>query len=272
MKPIHSYTIDQTRHLTLLQAFLAREEVHDIGVTYLDPEGVEHAYSWGEMVQRARKRASWLQTHLGLRTGQTLGLALPNHPHFIECLFACWMVGGIAVPLPQPGLFGGKTQERSLFIVQDAGFASLLCAEEDADYFAPLAKTVKIVKILEEDITDTPPLFFDKIPISPEQTGLLQYTSGSTVKPRGVMLRHSNLAQNCRGMAEGYPFYEDESFASWLPFYHDMGLIAELLLSIYTARVRFLAMQRVLSSFKKAAWEKVYWRSASGAKPAAQKP
>jgi len=240
MKPNRDYFANTDQHKTLLHAFVALEGTSDIGVTCTNVRGDDSAFSWSSLVERARKRATWLQENANINPYQTIGLALPNDTSFIECLFACWMLGGIPVPLARPGLFGPQTLERTRHIIKDAGLKHILYVEEDLKHFTALDEAVEL--ILPAPTDDCEPFLFssERFPCSPSEPGLIQYTSGSTSRPRGVVLTHDNLAQNCHHITVEHTFGPRESFTSWLPFYHDMGLIAELLTTVYQGLPFFL--------------------------------
>ncbi|NOX91241.1 MAG: fatty acyl-AMP ligase [Gammaproteobacteria bacterium] len=76
---------------------------------------------------------------------------------------------------------------------------------------------------------------YEKPAISPQDTAFLQYTSGSTGSPKGVVLTHANLLANIRAMGERVGANPNDVFVSWLPLYHDMGLIGAWLGSLYYA-------------------------------------
>ena len=233
MKPDRDYGIDSTEHATLLHAFASRSDCHDIGVTFTDEEGRDHQTSWAELVTRARRRATWLAQRTRIQPGQPVGLALPNDTTFIESLFATWILGALPVTLARPGLFGAGTMERARHIIEDAGLRHILCASADASDFADLDASLT-VHTVDGPLDDTTPArAFDLGVITPSSPGVIQYTSGSTSRPRGVALTHHNLAQNCYYMTADYHFEPREALTSWLPFYHDMGLIAELLVTVY---------------------------------------
>src|SRR5581483_34491 len=86
-----------------------------------------------------------------------------------------------------------------------------------------MARNIRaVLEPTDLDVDGTPPPFVEA---NPEDVAFLQYTSGSTGHPRGVMLTHRNLVSTCHFMAEAAGLNPDHRIVSWLPLYHDMGLI-----------------------------------------------
>lgn len=234
MRPQHHHHVETYQHPTLLHALRSRAQLEDQGMTMITADGQELARSWATLIQRAQLRAGWMAQTLGVGPGMSVGLALPNDFRFIESFFACWMLGALPVPLTPPGLFGLGTLLRAQHIIEDAGARYILIAKEDAQDFEQLHAQAALIPIEQEPAQgqwDAALLTLDQI--KPSAPALIQYTSGSTSKPRGVTITHANLAANCHEMTINYMFKVNESLVSWLPFYHDMGLIAELLVSTY---------------------------------------
>ena len=233
MKPNRNYFPDTREYKSIVHMILARSEVHDIGVTFTDIKGADYIFSWGSLVHQARRCASWLEQECALPQHARVGIALPNTPAFIVHIFACWMIRCIPVTLSPPGIFSARSLKRVEYICQDTQLSALLCTEQDYEYFRALPETTKV--FVTTDTTSFPPKEVDiqNIPISPNDIGFIQYTSGSTANPKGATLSHHNLNQNCHLLTAQYPFLENESFVCWLPFYHDMGLFAQLLTAAY---------------------------------------
>lgn len=145
---------------------------------------------------------------------------------FLACLYA----GMVAVPSPLPTQYQHQRQ-RLNNIMRDAGIVALLCSPEDETAVqawleqAALRCPVQVIALRDDAPCRSLPL------PSPTSDGLalLQYTSGSTGDPKGVMLTHGNLIHNAASFQQTLGYADDTRFGGWIPQYHDMGLMAQLL-------------------------------------------
>ncbi len=208
------------------------------------PESVVFAFSaegeadgptltFGGLDQRAKSIGAWLQTR-GL-TGERVLLVFPPGLDFIAAFFGCLYAGAVAVPAATPR--ANRPMTRLKAVVDDAGPAALLTTNS----LLPAArKWLGQVPALGE--TDW--LGVDSLPDSlgqnwsnpkagPETLAFLQYTSGSTALPKGVMVTHGNLLHNSALIRESFGSTPDSRGVFWLPLFHDMGLIGGVLQTIY---------------------------------------
>ena len=206
----------------------------DVAVTFIDYErdwdGVAESLTWSQLYRRASSVAQVLG-----RTGSTGDRAVILAPQGLDYLvgfLGALQAGWIAVPLSVPG---GTTDERVDLVVHDAAPAAVLTtssvAGDVAKYLGAQGESAGPA-IVEVDLLDlNPRRGFKAAAIDSESTAYLQYTSGSTRQPAGVMISHRNLVANFRQITSDY-FLEYGKFAppdtttvSWLPYYHDLGLI-----------------------------------------------
>jgi acyl-CoA synthetase (AMP-forming)/AMP-acid ligase II len=147
---------------------------------------------------------------------------------FHVAFLACLRAGIVAVPLPPlrtAAIRAERARERLATIAASARPAAAIVAAEDRDEFAPL-----LPELLWIGLPATPAGHGGTlVSTAPAELALLQYTSGSTSRPRGVMLTHANVLANQRLAAERMALRPDQTMVSWLPLYHDMGLAACLL-------------------------------------------
>lgn len=202
------------------------------GNTYVfqDMNGVETEYTFPQIEQDTARRAAALQ-QMGLRKGDRLGLIVIEPEDFVLTFFAAIRIGVAPVPLYPPLSFGSLDAyaERTAKVLTASGARALVASGRLKNI---LYSQVDMVPNLErfiaaEDLnqgTGEP----DYPEITPDDLCFLQYTSGSTSDPKGVIVTHGNLVANCRGIIlEGLkldPAKGDKGI-SWLPLYHDMGLI-----------------------------------------------
>ncbi|MGV3526484.1 MAG: fatty acyl-AMP ligase [Candidatus Sericytochromatia bacterium] len=206
----------------------ARLEPERIALRFL-PRGEwpEQTLSYAQLASQAQALAQILQTRYA--PGSRLLLLFEPGLDFCVAFWACLLAGQIAVPLYPPA--DPRTSERFLALAKDAGAAGVLTTTAIhrqvtlARWFHP---TLRKLSWLSVDALQAP------VPGALTETGLdalalLQYTSGSTGTPRGVMLSHRNLLHNmaCLDAARNTPTpFQDEIFLAWLPLYHDMGLMS----------------------------------------------
>ena len=226
MAPDQPHPIAITHCETLADTLAARAGCTAAGVTAIDEFGDRTSASWHAIAHRASLRGGWLRER-GVLAGDPVVIALPNDLRFLDAFFGCWAVGAIPVPMAPPHLFGAPTAERAAHVVADVGATLILAAPEDIETFSGFGARAHGLDL--ED-TGTTACWH---PAGPDDTALIQYTSGSTARPRGVMLSHANLLANCSGLTAGDDWGDAERVCGWLPLYHDLGLISQLLLSLH---------------------------------------
>jgi len=181
----------------------------------VDGEHDEQLLSYIELADRSRRIANGLLQHGA--SGKTVLLAESPGLEFIAGLFGCWYAGSIAIPAYPPR--GSRHRRRFQAILADSGSTFVLGSgiEKSASL-----QVLDIRELLDEYTPlEGPPLLSD----SP---CLLQYTSGSTASPKGVMLHHRHFRQHFSSLAV-YDSLRLKSSLSWLPPYHDMGLVLKIL-------------------------------------------
>lgn len=169
---------------------------------------------------------------LKLKKGDRVALIADTHPSFIEAFFACQYAGLIAVPLLVPASLGSHRSYvdklQGLFI--NCVPAAVLGAQEWLPYIREaLGETRQVFVGTVTDLAELPAV--QALPtVLPEDIAYLQYTSGSTRFPRGVIITQRAVMANVRGIVvDGVGVRPGDRCASWLPFYHDMGLVGFVL-------------------------------------------
>ena len=190
--------------------------------------------SYAQLRNGALRLAGALQ-HLGLTQGDTVAMMLPTDSDYFFSFFAILYAGGVPVPIYPPVRISQieDHMRRQAGILDNAQCRFLITVPQAK----PLARILRAqIDSLQEVIipADTlPPANFTLPEIDAENTALLQYTSGSTGNPKGVILSHANLLANIRVDGQAIEVDTDDVFVSWLPLYHDMGLIGAWLGSLY---------------------------------------
>jgi long-chain fatty acid adenylyltransferase FadD28 len=206
----------------------------DPAFTFVDYEqdwsGVAETLTWSQLYRRTLNVADALRQ--GGSIGDRVVILAPQGLYYIVAFFGALQAGRIAVPLSVP--LGGVSDERVSSVLRDASPSVILTtcpvagtiAERLMSQSRAPALSVVEVDMLDLDAPTASGISFDDHP----STAYLQYTSGSTRQPTGVMMSHRNLMTNFEQLMSAY-FADrgglpppDVTLVSWLPFYHDMGL------------------------------------------------
>lgn len=191
----------------------------------------EESLSYGELDARARQVASWLQD--GHRPGERVLLIYPPGLDFLAGFFGCLYAGAIAVPAPLPD--SGRGLARLSGIVHDAGISVVLTIAEFAGAVRGWIESSELAGTVACAATDggLPAGHWRPPKVGPDTVAFLQYTSGSTSEPKGVVVTHGALVHNEKEIRVGLGSTGDLRGVGWLPHYHDMGLIGQLLHPVY---------------------------------------
>jgi len=188
--------------------------------------------TYAELRERAIDVAHRL-AGLGLQRGSRVALVADTQPDFHVMFFACQYAGLVPVPLPAAVHLGGKaafiTHLRALLrdCRAQAAYASaqFVAFLDEAVVGLDLAVSGTLENFLALEPADTLPE-----PPQPEDLAYLQYTSGSTRFPRGTMITQQAVLSNLAGILQyGVQIRRGDRYCSWLPFYHDMGLVGLIL-------------------------------------------
>jgi acyl-CoA synthetase (AMP-forming)/AMP-acid ligase II len=186
--------------------------------------------SFADLDRRSRAIASWL-SHEGL-SGKLVLLLLADNAAFIDALMGCFYAGVIAVPAVVPRANRPTTSIEA--IARDAGVAAVLTARRELAYLKPaLSEALPNAGWYCLEDVDGDPSTWSGRQISTKDLAFLQYTSGSTGTPKGVMVTHGNLMANEAAIQRSMGLSSETIFVGWLPLFHDMGLIGNVLQPLY---------------------------------------
>jgi acyl carrier protein len=205
---------------------------------FYEDEGESASLTFGELFEGAERVAADLAQR-GIGRGDSVALMLPTSRDFFLAFAGTLLAGATPVPIYPPFRADriAEYAERQSAILSNAG-ARLLVTFREA---ASVAKLLKPLVPSLEGVATAEDLAKSRAaaPLGPQlhsradDLALLQYTSGSTGNPKGVMLTHANLLANVRAIGEALGLRNDDVGVSWLPLYHDMGLIGAWLMPLY---------------------------------------
>jgi fatty-acyl-CoA synthase len=204
-------------------------------IYFQNENGQEEIITYGQLLKSALRVACGLRER-GLKEGETVAIMQPTHPGFFYTFFGTLLAGGVPVPIYPPFRMHmleayAKTEAR---ILHSAGVRILVTFDQAEKLslllqaFVPSLKHVTTVQELMEP-KELSTLFQAKS----DSFAFIQYTSGSTADPKGVLLTHYNLISNIQAYGKAVEVKPTDVAVSWLPLYHDMGLIGMWLGSLY---------------------------------------
>ncbi|GAB6054334.1 hypothetical protein JCM17960_31540 [Magnetospira thiophila] len=219
---------------TLVDTLQRRAQQHPerLALTFLaDGETESARLRYGELDEQARAVAALLRMHH--TPGDRVLLLVPPSLDFVTAFIGCLYAGAVAVPSPAP--MSSRALSRIEAMIEDCRPSVVLTNREvmektgEARDANPLLCQPDWLQI-EDAAPSAAPL---PTSVKSGDLAFLQYTSGSTSSPKGVMVTHGNLMANMRMIEEATGHAEDTPMLSWLPMYHDMGLIGCLLQPLY---------------------------------------
>ncbi len=208
-----------------------------IHIQLYQDDGRGETITYAQLQNGAQKIAGALQ-HLGLGKGRPVVIMLPTGADYFFTFFGILMAGAVPVPIYPPARPSQieEHMRRHARILENCQ-AGILVTLDEGKRAAQLLKGLS--PSLKQIVTAAELRLFaggsTAVEIKPGDIAFLQYTSGSTGNPKGVMLTHANLLANIRAMGKAVDATPEDVFVSWLPLYHDMGLIGAWLGSLYYA-------------------------------------
>jgi acyl-CoA synthetase (AMP-forming)/AMP-acid ligase II len=224
---------------TLVDLLRRRSDRQPDGLAYafLDDGGtVGDRLTYGELDREARRIAAWLQES-GAQGDRAL-LLFPAGLDFLRAFFGCLYAGVIAIPAPPPEASRLKrTLPRLRAIAGDAGVSVVISNPSILPMVAGFRDEVPGLEAMRYlDIGEIPADFsgpWQEPRLGADDLAYLQYTSGSTTSPKGVMISHRNVVHHCGYLKRVCEYTPESISVTWLPYFHDYGLIEGLMEPLY---------------------------------------
>lgn len=228
-----SYPVNMVTHLLAL----ASTRPNDTALIVVRPgnsqsgAAVDTKISYRALDRHVRALAAVLQERFA--AGERALLLLDNDEHYVIGFFACLYAGLIAVPVFPPESTRERHLARLLAIATDAKACCVLTTSEILPLIGSAEQFTQVSMVAIDAVKpDEASAWYPHVP-QDDDIAFLQYTSGSTSTPKGVMVSHGNLMANARALEEGMSMNAEDIWLSWLPLYHDMGLIGGLLQPVH---------------------------------------
>ncbi|CAH9061876.1 2-succinylbenzoate--CoA ligase [Pseudoalteromonas sp. CIP111854] len=203
------------------------------------------ALTYSQLAQRAKALANTLSQHN--KFGDRVMLLMPNGIDYVVAFFACIYAGVVAVPI-YPARRKARDWRRLNSIVQDCQPNTLVCLSQDSNATEDWCKAhnLKINTVFADKLNINDATLWQTANIDTHDIAYLQYSSGSTGQPKGVMLSHYNLLSNTGLIIDTYDMCQSDIMINWLPLYHDMGCVGGILSPIRAgATIHILASAKV---------------------------
>jgi fatty-acyl-CoA synthase len=208
------------------------------GFVFVKPDGTERFCSFHEIHAEASRRGAHLAAR-GVAKGDRVAMVIPDGDEFVLSFLGAIFAGGVPVPIyPQLSFKNVESYHDTVaHIATASGAKILLTTPTTKPYVDPVLPRVPALRTLAtvDELAAPAPGPLD-VKVTPEDVAFLQFTSGSTSRPKGVVVTHGNLAWNAESfMIHGLA--KDSSIdkgVSWLPLFHDMGLIGFVIGPLFT--------------------------------------
>jgi fatty-acyl-CoA synthase len=245
----------------LPEAFDGLEKIIDRGPVFLRQGSMPEQISFAQLMRRARHLQGQLQSQ-GLLKGARVGLLVGDNADFIISFLAIVMAGAVPVPGPAPTTLGANTSYAGTIarMFEVARVEALLMSRIAMRRLAQLDASIGTVRhsMIFEDLSEGPLIPPYLVEVRPEDPCFIQFTSGSTAAPKGVVVTHANLAANAEAIAVDTLRLDPltDIGVCWLPLHHDMGLVGNVLTALlYQVPVVYMSTLQFVKNAR--SWMKV---------------
>lgn len=223
---------------TMVEVLLDLEGCTRYGARFVDRSGQSTFYTYDEVLKRAKAVAGTLQAG-GLAPGDRVAIVLPTSIHFLDIFLGTQLAGGIPAALYPPVRLGRLSEyfARTQRMITKIGARLLVTDSRIRKLLGPAAEGASCLeKVLDVETLRSSAPFSPARP-DPESPAFLQFSSGTTVEPKAVMISHVNLLANLEMIDTFFRRFSDKEAEQggvcWLPLYHDMGLVGCMGIGLY---------------------------------------
>ncbi|MCX7749830.1 MAG: non-ribosomal peptide synthetase [Clostridia bacterium] len=229
---------------TLREVIKSKEGVHNKGITFITEFNYEKFLSYHDFYIKVSALSAAL-LKAGIKKGDEVVLQTENTEHFLLCFWASILNGMIPVPVASGGTAEHEKKllgilnflMRPVIIASEKSLRKLEKFKNTATFAAENElnnqeiEILNIEKLLEDGKNQED--FSSLYSCRPDEIAFVQFSSGSTGEPKGVVLTHANVLANLESIREGAQVNETDSYLTWMPMFHDMGLIGFHLLPVF---------------------------------------
>jgi fatty-acyl-CoA synthase len=188
---------------------------------------LEHVLPYRDLRVRSLQTARKLLA-TGLKRGERVAIVAETSPDFMTVFFGCQYAGLVPCPMPYSMYIGGRDAyvSRIAGMLKTAKARAVILPEDLASHIGEAAATAGTAIVKTFDELQAEPESIEKLrPFEIDDVAYIQYSSGSTSSPKGVLITQKAIVANTRGILRGMSVTNDDRALSWLPLYHDMGLV-----------------------------------------------
>lgn len=263
--PLDISNMDLSSAKTLIEVLTvyAREEAQRPHLYLQNEQGEEEIISYSQLLNSAEHIARGLYSK-GIKQGDTVAIMLPTCAEFFYAFCGVLCSGAIPVPI-YPPFRPDRIEEyakREARILHNAEVRILITFSEASTLSKILGAFVP--SLIEVTTTDQLKMATGSLPgfeLDPQSPVLIQYTSGSTGDPKGVVIHHHNMLSNIRAIGKAIPVQPTDAVVSWLPLYHDMGLMSWLGAMYFGIPITILSPLTFLTRPERWLWALHYHRA-----------
>lgn len=199
------------------------------GMNFYSGRGkLEHVFTYAQLRDQALETAKRL-LNSGLKEGDRVAIVAETTPEFVITFFACQYASLIPCPVPYSMYIGGRESyvSRLSGMFSSASVAGAVCSDELKGQVGDAAKASGVSRVMSHsELAEVDPAGAEPTPFGADDVAYIQYSSGSTSNPKGVLITQHSIVTNAQGiLRDGLRVNRDDRAASWLPLYHDMGLV-----------------------------------------------
>lgn len=215
---------------TLVDVIRERSNISDRGIRFIESDKNETVVSYRQLFEEAQGYLGYLQ-HLGIKPKQEIVFQIQENKSFVVAFWACILGGMIPVPVSIGEDDDHKLKVWRIWNILNHPF--LIASEKVLDKIKKYAAEHDLQNfhhqlneksdVIQDQTYDYPASFYEP---DADELAFIQFSSGSTGDPKGVMLTHHNLIHNTCAIGTALHVHSKDSFLSWMPLTHDMGLIA----------------------------------------------